>query len=155
MPTLSKIITKFYHMSFVFIRPMTLGVRIILLDEAKQQVLLVRHTYAPGWHFPGGGVDAGETMVHAAIRELWEECAIKPDSTLVLQSTHFNQKINNRDHVMVYSATAEAQTLGFKPSKEIAEARFFPLDTLPEEITPSTRRRLAEMAGEVEPAPYW
>lgn len=134
---------------------MTLGVRVIVRDETSQHVLLVRHTYTAGWHFPGGGVDAGETMVHAGTRELWEECAIKPKSPLVLQSTHFNQKINNRDHVMVYTTTADAQTWVFKPSKEIAEAKFFPLEALPEDITQSTRRRLAERAGEIEIDDYW
>lgn len=151
----NKMITKFFHYSFIVIRPMTLGVRIIVLDAAEKNILLVRHTYTPGWHFPGGGVDAGETMAYAATRELWEECSIKPTSALTLQSLHFNQKVNNRDHVAVFSTTGDPQSLGFKPSKEIAEAKFFPLDALPSNITPSTRRRLAERAGEIEADHYW
>lgn len=48
------------------------GVRAIVLNEA-QEILLVRHTYIPGWYIPGGGVDRGEYPVTAVTREFWEE----------------------------------------------------------------------------------
>ena len=34
------------------VRPIGLGVRMILMQG--DEVVLVRHTYMPGWHFPGG-----------------------------------------------------------------------------------------------------
>ena len=34
-------------------RPITAGVRILCADQANR-VLLVRHSYLPGWHLPGG-----------------------------------------------------------------------------------------------------
>ena len=34
---------------------LTVGVRAVLVDGDK--VLLVKHTYTPGWQFPGGGVE--------------------------------------------------------------------------------------------------
>lgn len=39
-------------------RRMVLGARAALLDGDR--VLLLRHTYMPGWHFPGGGVEPGK-----------------------------------------------------------------------------------------------
>src|SRR3546814_16329895 len=50
---------------------MTLGSRVMVVDGDK--VLLIRHTYVPGWQFPGGGVIPGETLEHAGARETLEE----------------------------------------------------------------------------------
>jgi len=45
-------------------RGMTLGIRVAVLDGADK-VFLIRHSYVPGWHFPGGGVEPGETIRQA------------------------------------------------------------------------------------------
>ena len=39
----------------------------------ERRVVLVRLTYARGWHLPGGGVGRGEAAHEAALRELAEE----------------------------------------------------------------------------------
>src|SRR5262245_57974526 len=48
-------------------RGMTLGVRAAVFDN-QNRVFLVRHSYAPGWLFPGGGVERGETIYDAVAR---------------------------------------------------------------------------------------
>jgi ADP-ribose pyrophosphatase YjhB (NUDIX family) len=57
---------------------MTLGVRGVVLDD-RNQIFLIRHTYVPGWHLPGGGVETGETALDALGRELREEACIAVD----------------------------------------------------------------------------
>ena len=56
-----------------------LGVRLVALDAAGR-VFLVRHSYLPGLHLPGGAVDAGETCREAAEREAREEGGLGLDA---------------------------------------------------------------------------
>ena len=47
------------------------------------------------------------------------------------------------------------QTAPKLPDREIAEAAFFPLDRLPEQATPATLRRIAEVFGKTPASPDW
>lgn len=134
-------------------RGMTLGVRIAARD-GRGRVMLVRHGYAPGWHLPGGGVEVGETAEVSARRELLEETGVSA-GRMVLAGLHFNPAFGGRDHVATFRA--EALEIGPEPApnREIAERGWFPLDALPEETTPATRRRLAEVYGEAESDGRW
>lgn len=130
---------------FRLTRGVTLGVRAAVLDR-EARVFLLRHTYVPGWHMPGGGVEIGETAETALARELEEEACLRPSGPPALHGVFFNPGLANRDHVLVY-VVRDFAVLGVKrPDREIAEAGFHPLDALPEGTTAATRRRLAEIA---------
>ena len=49
-------------------------------DGCRFLLLLSRLTKRPLWEFPKGGVDAGETVAEAALRELEEETGIGRDA---------------------------------------------------------------------------
>ncbi|MGV1752189.1 NUDIX domain-containing protein [Agrobacterium sp. CG674] len=132
---------------------MTLGVRAACFD-AQGRVFLVRHTYVPGWHMPGGGVERGETCVAALHKEIREEGNLVASSAPQLIHVYFNNRTSDRDHVMFYRLEV-TQSSAKVPDREISESRFFALDALPEGTTPATRRRLAELAGSAMPADYW
>lgn len=134
-------------------RPLTLGVRAIVID-GEQRVFLVRHTYVPGWHFPGGGVEPGETLIEALARELREEGNIVLEGAPSLHGVFFNARLS-RDHVAAYVVRAFSQTAPRTGDWEILEAKFFPILDLPEGATRATRDRLAELAGERPVSERW
>jgi ADP-ribose pyrophosphatase YjhB (NUDIX family) len=142
------------HWGFLVTRPMSLGVRGIVINAADE-VMLVRHGYVSGWHFPGGGVEVGETCVESMTRELKEEACIALDGPPVLHGLFFNTQTSKRDHVAVY-VVRNFRVLGErKPDWEIVEARFFPRLALPEGTTRATRARLAEIFDSVPASDRW
>ncbi len=125
-------------------RPMTLGVRGLVTDT-EGRVLLVRHTYVPGWYLPGGGVERGETLIDSVVKELAEEANIRLTARPRHFHTYRNTTTSRFDHVALFLCD-EWESLGEKkPDREIAETGFFPLNDLPQDTTAPTRKRLAEI----------
>lgn len=146
---------RLFHTIFLLRRPMTLGVRALIHDKTNSSVFLIRHTYVPGWQLPGGGVERNEAAPKALEREVQEECAIALSGPAELRSVHFNRQASPRDHVLFY-VTSDFAVVGEKrPDREIAEARFFPVAELPENTTPATHRRIAEVFQGAAVSPYW
>jgi len=146
-------ITPLFRVWWRLRRSMTLGVRGIACDEAGR-VLLVRHTYAKGWHFPGGGVESGESAVDAVVREMAEEAGVKAEVPPKLVGFYANHANFANDHIALYLFESWREGKATQVN-EIAEARFFALDALPEDTSPGTRRRLAELFEGAEISPNW
>ena len=143
------------HAYWRFTRGLTLGVRGLVISPAGE-VLLVKHSYVPGWHLPGGGVEPGETLLDALTRELAEEGNVTLLSEPALHGMFFNSFASRRDHVAVYVVERyRTGTLLTLPNREIEAVEFFALDRLPRDTTPGTRRRLHEIEGRLPPAPRW
>lgn len=146
--------TKLFHLWFRFQRPMTLGVRALVFNS-DGRVLLVRHTYVPGWHLCGGGVEVGDTFEETLAKELEEEANIVLTTPAALLSIHLNKQTSKRDHVAVYVAHDVQQTAPKKSDREIVSAEFFALDALPADVTTATLRRINEYKQTLPPDPYW
>ena len=92
---------RLMHVYWRFSRGLTLGVRALVLD-AQGRVFLIKHTYTAGWQLPGGGVEAGETMLEALTRELREEGNIEMTGPPKLHGVFFHPRYSARDHVTLY-----------------------------------------------------
>jgi len=150
----SRTISRLLHVYWRFSRGLTLGVRAVVIDD-EGRVFLIRHTYTDGWHLPGGGVEAGETLLSALGRELREEGNIEVTGPPVLHGIFFQPVHSRRDHVAVYAVRAFRQPTAPTPNREIAEHGFFAPDDLPEDVTPATRARIAEVLGGVPAREVW
>lgn len=142
------------HTLFLFKRPMTLGVRVIVHDRGNDTIFLVRHTYVKGWHLPGGGVERGQTSLEAVRMEMMEEGRLQPASDPVLLGVLFNRGARH-NHILLYLSEDCRQIENRRPDWEIAEARAFPLDEVPHDLDPATRRRIAEWRAGQPPAAHW
>jgi ADP-ribose pyrophosphatase YjhB (NUDIX family) len=144
-PTIAgSLFSRTLHTYFLMRRGLTLGVRaIVRSDDGK--FLLVRHTYTPGWHFPGGGVEKGQTTEQALSSELRQETGLQLVGKPVMHGVFHNNCVSKRDHVLAYLCDVQG-SLNRKPtSMEIAETGYFAFEDLPPDTDPGTVRRMQEI----------
>jgi ADP-ribose pyrophosphatase YjhB (NUDIX family) len=150
---IERLVRPLYQVHSRLMRGMTLGVRGLVVDT-EGKVLLIKHTYTPGWYMPGGGIERGETAEQALERELHEEAGVMMTGRARLLSFHSNEGLFRGDHVLIYRVeqfeTGEPTQTG-----EIEEIAWFSPGDLPADVTQATRRRLAEALGGDEPHPHW
>lgn len=135
-------------------RGMTLGAQGIIIRDGRD-VLLIRHGYRPGWHFPGGGVEWNETLLTALAREVREETGVIVQGEPRLHGIFANFQTAPCDHVAVYLVEDWEQPSMPSPSMEIREQAFFPLSDLPIDVVGGAQRRIAELFQGHPIAPHW
>ena len=131
-----------------------MGAQGIVLDPGNR-VVLVRHTYRPGWHFPGGGVERNETVRETLARELQEEAGVLLDGRPDLFSIYANFRQFPSDHVALFVVRDWRQPVVAAPSREIAQVGLFDPAALPEGTVPPVRRRLTEVLEGRPPDEAW
>jgi len=142
------------HFYWRFSRGLTIGVRGLVIDGTGR-VFLVKHGYVAGWHLPGGGVEAGETVSMALARELREEGNIELGEAPQFFAVYFNRRVSHRDHVALYVVRSFHQRSAPQPNREIVAHGFFAPDALPADTGRATRERIAEVLGARSVAELW
>lgn len=146
---------RLIHLVFRMIRPVTLGVKAMVLRNDDREVYLVRHTYVPGWRLPGGGVEPGDSVIKTLHKELAEECNIELTGEPLFIGIFHNTFATKRDHVVLYVCREFIQTAPRLPDYEIAEGGFFPVDALPEGTVAAARARIRDVLEERGPPELW
>ena len=135
-----------------WISPVAFGV-LAIVDDETGRVLLVRHSYQPGWHLPGGGVGAAEPPAEAILRELREEVGLIESAAPELIGI-FTRRLGWVTNVIALYRVPRAR-IAFKPNTEIREILWADPRALPDGTTRGARHRLAEFTDGTPPAPYW
>jgi 8-oxo-dGTP pyrophosphatase MutT (NUDIX family) len=114
------------------------------------KVLLVKHTYRPGWFFPGGGIKKGEPHHDAALRELREETGIIANK-VSLFGTYVYKGEGKYDNVICFLCK-DFEEGNRTEDTEIGEARWFDINDLPIDVFPGTERRIDEYRSGTYPS---
>ena len=134
------------------ISPVVFGVAAFMQDK-EGRVLLVRHTYQPGWLLPGGGVARGEPPEHALARELNEELGFTRGAEAEFVRLYTRRVGWATNVVALYRLRDVA--IDFRPNWEIKDAKFFDPRALPDGTPSTVRRRIAEILDGIPPSPFW
>jgi ADP-ribose pyrophosphatase YjhB (NUDIX family) len=152
--TETRLVTKVLQRYWRLARGLTLGAQGLIVD-AQDRVLLVRHSYRPGWHFPGGGVEKNEIVETALERELKEEAGVTLRGPPQLFGVYANFRHFPSDHVAFFVIRDWDQPEVPPANREIAEQGFFAIDELPDGTHRSVVSRLQEVFQGCPRDPLW
>jgi ADP-ribose pyrophosphatase YjhB (NUDIX family) len=122
-------------------RPTTFGVDGLALTP-ERKIVLVRLTYAKGWHLPGGRRKRREDPLEAVRRELREEIGMYDCSSIEFIDRFSQRKHYKHDTVSMFLARDVEYSPGW--SLEVEAVEEFDLDELPHDAR-HARKWVAEL----------
>lgn len=148
-------IDDFLHAARVLLHGLTRPVAVgaLGLVESEGRIVLVRHSYAPGWRLPGGGMERHEPPAETVMRELTEEIGLSESAPPEPFGLYVHRRGLATNLVVVFKVAAAR--FDFKPSWEIRALRLADPAAPPEGTTRPTRRRLRELTQNAPRSLYW
>lgn len=103
---------------------------VVICSFYKDKIILSRQKKKQTWETQGGHIEAGETPLESARRELFEESGIR-DAEIIPICDYYGYDADSHANGMVFAAIVHE--LGDLPESEMAEVKLF--DQLPEELS--------------------
>ncbi len=125
------------------------GAAVLMLNEHGELLMLLRSDNGC-WGIPGGAMEPGERLEDTAVRETLEEAGLRIHDLALLDvfsGPELNYQYPNGDQtynvVAVYVTRRFSGEITVHPA-EHTDWKYFPLDHLPENISPPIRPVLAK-----------
>ena len=126
-------------------RPRTFGAHAVALTPEKKLVL-VKLWYAPGWRLPGGGRNADEPAIEAALRELREEIGMTAHGEALL-ARELEEAVDFKRDLAALVVVRDVEYRPKRWSWEVEAVSEASLAELPRDLSPQTRRWLREVGA--------
>ena len=122
------------------------GAIVFYLEGDKEQILLIKHANSGHWSFPKGHVEAGETELETAVREIKEETGVD-----ALVDTRFRQVVTYspkkdviKDVVYFFATTKDYETNN--QEEEVSACRWVDIDKALESVSYKNDKSLVKKA---------
>ncbi len=119
---------------------------IAVINDGK--ILLTKREDFEVWCLPGGGVEDGESLAEAAIREAKEETGVEVELTGLVGVYSRIGGMWNDVHAVLFAARPIGGELKVQPGETI-DVAFFPFDEIPKEVLFGHKKRIEDAIHEV------
>src|SRR5512133_626342 len=119
---------------------------VAIINDGK--ILLTRREDFEVWCLPGGGVEDGESLAEAAIREAKEETGLDVELTRLVGVYSRIGGMWNDMHAILFAAKPVGGELKTQPGETI-EVAYFPFDEIPEELLFGHKQRIVDSIHQV------
>ena len=122
------------------------GAIVFYLKENKEQILLIKHSNSGHWSFPKGHVEAGETEVETAVREIKEETGVDAniDTRFRTVVTYSPKKDVIKDVVYFFATSDSYETE--KQEEEVSEVRWVDINKALSSVSYKNDKELVKKA---------
>lgn len=124
----------------------TLAAIVAVIDNGK--VLLTKREDFEVWCLPGGGVEDGESLAEAAIREAKEETGVDVELTRLVGVYSRIGGMWSDVHAVLFAARPIGGELRLQPG-ETVEVKYFPFEEVPDNVLFGHKKRIEDAINDV------
>lgn len=123
-------------------------IRVAAIITSDNNLLLVKHKKDDSiyWLLPGGGLEAGETLIEALEREVLEETSLTIKQTKLIFISDSISPLNEKHIVqLVFKCEIESGELSVNPDYRLCDAKFVSFSRIKDiSLRPNIKKELIE-----------